>query len=285
MFRVLPLLLGITSCLVVLASPLQRRESLKHYTNDIAIHSSCNATQSRQLKKALADTYEIVGIAQEYVLANGPQDPLYKKYFGKGDYIAVLGALDGILVGNKEGVLLRCDDIDGKQEGWAGHWRGENATYETVICDLSYEIRRPLEQFCGFGYTVAGSSASYYFATDMMHRLYHVPVIADAKISHHADSYEDCLELAVHNFTWAPYNTHTLQYFAADVFGKVVGAPGIGCTGDVDRDHDHKPIASASRAKSAQTPRTTASITRTATVTITSKKSCHTHDDGEEHCD
>jgi hypothetical protein len=37
---------------------------------------------------------------------------------------------------------------------------------QQVICPLSYEIRKPLEQFCAFGYEVASHSASYYFATD-----------------------------------------------------------------------------------------------------------------------
>lgn len=67
------------------------------------------------------------------------------------------------------------------------------------------------------GYTVANSSASYYFATDLIHRLYHIPQISDAEVEHYADSYQECLELAANNATWAPYNTHTIQYFVADV--------------------------------------------------------------------
>lgn len=67
-------------------------------------------------------------------------------------------------------------------------------------------------------YTVAGSSPSYYWATDLVHRLYHVPTVADEEVGHVADDYNDCLELAKTNSTWAPYNTHTLQYFMAEVF-------------------------------------------------------------------
>jgi hypothetical protein len=79
-------------------------------------------------------------------------------------------AYEGLLAGDKTGVMLRCDNIDGNcgQEGWNGHWRGENGTSETVICPLSYETRKGLEEFCQHGYTVAGSSASYYFATDLL---------------------------------------------------------------------------------------------------------------------
>ncbi|RDB17278.1 Antigen 1 [Hypsizygus marmoreus] len=281
--RIILMFLAILSCSLALAFPLQPRK-MNYYTKNIGIHPSCNATQTRQLKKALADTYEIVNVARKYVLANGPEDLLYKKYFGDGDYISVLGAFDGILVSNKEGVLLRCDNIDGNcdQEGWAGHWRGTNATSETVICDLSFEIRRPLEQFCGFGYTVSNDSASYYFATDLMHRLYHIPVITYAKVGHYADSYDECLELAVHNSTWTPFNTHTLQYFAADVYGQEVGAPGIGCSGESAlHDHGHEPVTTTAPASTSAASQTTQ---RSSSAATTAASSCHTHADGEVHC-
>ena len=45
-------------------SNLGKRE-LKAYAEEVTIHSSCNVTQSRQLKKALADTFEISAFAQE----------------------------------------------------------------------------------------------------------------------------------------------------------------------------------------------------------------------------
>lgn len=59
--------------------------------------------------------YDITTKARNYVLANGPQDPLFIQYFGNNsDYPAVLGAYDGILQSNKIGVKFRCDNIDGK---------------------------------------------------------------------------------------------------------------------------------------------------------------------------
>jgi hypothetical protein len=165
------------------------------------------------------------------VYRNGPSDPIYKLYFGTGDSVVVLGAYENLMRSNKEGVILRCDDIDNskpklrariaidryspylpscldcKQAGWRGHWRGENATEETVICDLSYVDRKYNEQFCALGYTVVNSSPSYYFSTDLMHRLFHVPSIGLGKISHYADDHADCLKLARDNATFAPYNT------------------------------------------------------------------------------
>lgn len=54
--------------------------------------------------------------------------------------------------------------------GWAGHWRGSNATEETVICDLSFHIRWSLDAMCSRGYTVAGWPTNTYWASDLMHR-------------------------------------------------------------------------------------------------------------------
>lgn len=45
-------------------SIISKRE-LKAYAEEVTVHSSCNVTQSRQLKKALADTFEITAFAQE----------------------------------------------------------------------------------------------------------------------------------------------------------------------------------------------------------------------------
>jgi len=71
------------------------------------------------------------------------------QYFGNGDWVTVLGAFDALLYSNKEGVVIRCDDPDSNchQDGWAGHWRGSNATSETVIvrrCLLSPLSRETL---------------------------------------------------------------------------------------------------------------------------------------------
>jgi hypothetical protein len=45
-------------------SNLNKRE-LKAYAEEVTVHSSCNVTQTRQLRKALADTFEISAFAQE----------------------------------------------------------------------------------------------------------------------------------------------------------------------------------------------------------------------------
>ena len=101
-----------------------------------------------------------------------------------------------------------------------------------------------------------------------MHRLYHVPGFSAGIIEHYADSYADCMALAINNATYAPYNTHTLQYFAIDVYAQNVAKPGVGCTGTV-------PTASS----------VSASSSRAATSTTSAGTACHTHADGALHCE
>jgi hypothetical protein len=57
---------------------------------------------------------------------------------------------------------LSCDDPDGNCQltDYYGHWRGDNATDETVICEKSFQGRRPLEQTCGFGFQLGTDKPS-----------------------------------------------------------------------------------------------------------------------------
>jgi len=115
--------------------------------------------------------------------------------------------------------------------GWGGHWRGDNATLETVVCPLSFWTRRPLEGLCGFGYTVARGAVNTYWASDLMHRVYHVPKIGEGVVEHYANDYAECLELAITSPEEAVRNTDTLLYFALDVYAYDIAVPGEGCSG------------------------------------------------------
>lgn len=116
--------------------------------------------------------------------------------------------------------------------GWAGHWRAANATQETVICDLSYEKRRWLDGVCGLGYTVAHSPLNTFWATDLLHRVLHVPQISENIVDHFTEDYEEVLELAKTDPAKSAIDSDTLQYFAIDVYAFDIAAPGVGCTGD-----------------------------------------------------
>ncbi|KAG9664892.1 zincin, partial [Aureobasidium melanogenum] len=261
------------------------------------IHSSCNGTERRQLEKALGDTIKIAQQAAQHIYTHGNESDLYTKYFGKAPTAEVIGWYEKLVHGDHDGVLFRCDDIDGncRQEGWGGHWRGENATDETVICPLSYSTRQPLEALCANGYTVANGKLATYFAADLMHRLYHTTKIGEGAAEHYADTYTECLELATENPAEAVRNTHTLQYFALDVYAMEVALPGEGCTGvpDKEESHDSHAAASASSA-SAATSSGVASAAATTAVSTTASQSaskttsagteCHTHAGGEVHC-
>jgi hypothetical protein len=157
-----------------------------------------------------------------------------------------------------------------RDTGWGGHWRGENGTQETVICPLSYQTRHPLEALCGDGYTVANGALNYYFASDLLHRLYHVPKIGEGVTEHYADSYAECLELAQQEPAKAVRNTHTLQYFALEVYAFEVALPGEGCTGVPSKEDSGSPTASASAA--ATTAVTSAAATATAVTSQVASK-------------
>lgn len=136
-----------------------------------------------------------------------------------------------------------------------GHWRGDNATSETVICPLSYETRKPLAGLCGYGYSVAAGALGTFFAPDLVHRIYHLPAVGEGAVEHHADSYEECLGLARTDPAMAVRNTHSLQYFALDVYAYDVALPGEGCTGkEAVEAESSSSSAGAAATATAETP-------------------------------
>jgi hypothetical protein len=149
--------------------------------------------------------------------------------------------------------------------GWAGHWRGSNASDETVICELSYTSRWNLNTLCGYGYTVAGGKLASYFASDLIHRLFHTDKIGEKTVFHYADSYQQGLDLAVSDPKLAVRNAHTLQYFALDVYAYDISVPGQGCTGEpVAEEESEAPASSASSASASATSSAASSSTSSA---------------------
>ncbi|KAI1339354.1 Metalloprotease [Xylariaceae sp. FL0016] len=245
-------------------------------TNAFPIHSSCNATERALLSKGLEDAVKLASHAKAHILRFSNSSEFYTKYFGDAPTAEVVGWYDRLVSGDRGDIWFRCDDIDGNchQDGWGGHWRGENATSETVICPLSYTTRMPLEGLCGYGYTVAAGELAFYFGSDLIHRLFHMPKFGEATVEHHADTYADCLELAASNPAEAVRNSHTLQYFALEVYAYDISLPGEGCLGR---------IPETSEGEATETSTTTMD-TSTSTTTTTAAAECHTHDDGEVHC-
>lgn len=77
------------------------------------IHASCNGTERHQLEKAFADTIKLAQAAAQHIYSHGNGSSLFTKYFGEAPTAEVIGWYEKVVYGNREGVLFRCDDIDG----------------------------------------------------------------------------------------------------------------------------------------------------------------------------
>lgn len=109
-----------------------------------------------------------------------------------------------------------------------------------------------------------------------MHRLYHTTKIDEGAAEHYADTYTECLELAQENSTEAVRNTHSLQYFALDVYAMEVALPGEGCTGtptEEDSDDSHAATAPASSASSSAFSSVASSAAATSAASTTATQS------------
>ncbi|KAL2444585.1 Major allergen Asp f 2 [Exophiala dermatitidis] len=279
-------------------APLEARQA-NQYTAEAAnwnegattaykIHESCNATQAFQIARGLNETIQLVSHAKDHVLRFGNTSEIYRKYFGDRPPFEVIGAYDIIVEGDKANVLFRCDNPDGNCaiEGYGGHWRGENATDETVICDLSYETRRPLSQMCALGYNVAESKTNTFWASDLLHRLYHMPAVGKEYIEHFATDHDSVIDLAASNETSSTHDSDTLQYFALEAYAHDIAIPGVGCPGPehTHDDSDSSASSTAAPAPAATTDGATPTVSDAASVTSSIPPHCHTHEGGVLHC-
>lgn len=84
---------------------------------------------------------------------------------------------------------------------------------------------------CGLGYTVAESATNTFWASDLLHRLYHLPAVGYGYIEHYIETYDDALAFAQNGTTTNTHDSDVLQYFALDAYAYDIAIPGIGCTG------------------------------------------------------
>ena len=84
---------------------------------------------------------------------------------------------------------------------------------------------------CGLGYTVADGATNTFWASDLMHRLYHMPAVGGGYIEHYIETYEDALTFATNGSTTNTHDSDVLQYFALDAYAYDIAVPGTGCTG------------------------------------------------------
>jgi hypothetical protein len=123
-----------------------------------------------------------------------------------------------------------------------------------------------------FGYDVANGATNFYWASDLLHRLLHVPKVGEGIVEHYggADEYPGVLALAESNPDEAVRNSDTLQYFALEVYAHDVAVPGVGCPGNYREVSSsaggHAAPASSAAASSAATSVTSAAVSATSAV-------------------
>jgi hypothetical protein len=83
---------------------------------EFQIHASCNASEARQLRAALAETVDLAKHAKQHVLRYANSSEQYRKYFGDAPSGEVVGYLDKIVSGDRGSSLFRCDNPDGNCE-------------------------------------------------------------------------------------------------------------------------------------------------------------------------
>ncbi|KAK4635949.1 Major allergen Asp f 2 [Fulvia fulva] len=305
----------LTALTAVSAAPIEERQAPFEVTMQAAwnagatpewrIHSSCNASQRYQLEQGLNEAVMLAEHGRQHINRWGNNSEIYQKYFGNRPTFEAIGALDIIVNGDRAGALFRCDDPDqncANMPTWGGHWRGSNATGETVICPTSFFERRPLATLCAWGYNVREYSRSLFWGSDLLHRLYHIPAFGQGYIDHYSEGYEAIVESASMNSPNATHDSDGLQYFALEAYAYDVILPGQGCPGPTGE------LPSTSSAAAAPASTSSATLTATATaagVSATSAmatatasaaaqdsgsdsgsvpENCHTHANGDVHC-
>ncbi|GAA5832825.1 hypothetical protein JCM11251_005778 [Rhodosporidiobolus azoricus] len=233
------------------------RDNVVH---DVQIHESCNAAQTHFLKNGLEEMKTIAKHAHDRILELGEHDDLYVKYFGNVSSATTSGFYAQIVWSSKPGVLLRCDNPD-----------------DTA--------RRLLGNLCWDGAEIGVGSLSQWIATDLMHRMTHIPSITYDHVHHAADTYPGILALAASNDTQAGANQNTFQAYAIDAYARDVAYPPNGCVGE----HAHEETEAADSHGSASSTSASASATVTSAPTSSPSSSaaaneCHTHADGSMHC-
>lgn len=135
-----------------------------------------------------------------------------------------------------------------------------------MICPLSYEVRKPLEALCGFGWNVANGKTNFYWASDLLHRLLHVPKVGEGIVEHYAEDYAEVIELAKTEPELSVRDSDTLQLFALEAYAHDIAIPGEGCAGKWTAvSSDVASATSAEAASATETPSPTLSETPSAT--------------------
>jgi hypothetical protein len=108
-------------------------------------------------------------------------------------------------------------------------------------------------------------------------------------MSHLSHDYGSALEMARKGEA-AHRNTDSLQYFALEVYGTRIAAPGIGCVGEFNAITTASPanttmMAADTASNTTMMAADTASNTTVALPSLRASRECYIHADGSVHCD
>ena len=123
---------------------------------------------------------------------------------------------------------------------------------------------------------MAEGETNAYFASDLMHRLYHMPAFGDGLVEHFTEGYTEVLALGADNATFAIRDSDVLQYFALDVYAFDIILPGVGCPGGNTTEVAAASESSTPTASETTAPNPTADVPPVST--IASKQSCASAD-------
>lgn len=193
---------------------------------------NCNATQVKMINKYYQDLLEVSSVARAHLINNGVDDA-FEHWFGKnGNPLTVLGAIDNIVEGDKSGALYRCDDIEGSCAEHPTEWPGYhrvNASQETVLCELFFTSKKPLEDMCAIG-NITTVGAKKIAGIDLFHRFLHIESINKGFIAEYAETMDEIVDYAENNSTYAVLNTDSILYYLAETYA--LGLQEGGCLGE-----------------------------------------------------
>jgi hypothetical protein len=108
------------------------------------------------------------------------------------------------------------------------------------------------ELHVGHTLTSNTNNQNYFFASDLVHRLLHIPQVGEGTVEHYSaeeeEKYPGVMALAKDNATYAVKNSDSLQYFALEAYAHDIAVPGIGCAGTYTPLEDLSTAAASSTA-------------------------------------
>lgn len=131
------------------------------------------------------------------------------------------------------------------------------------------------------GYNVANGATNYFWASDLVHRLLHLPSVGEGVVEHYigeeGEKYPGVINLAKTNATFAVKDSDALQYFALEAYAHDIAVPGIGCSGTYKPIEESSPaIATSSASGTSATPTKPSATSSAATAPA---EACEPHND------